>query len=110
MHNPTMAIIVGGGPAPGINGVIGSAAIEAINNGLSVIGIYDGFSRLVGQQFDPRKDIVDLTIENMSRIHFDGGSVLRTARPLLIFLLLLASLLLAVSLAGPLAPFLYPLM
>ncbi len=80
MNNSTMAIIVGGGPAPGINGVIGSAAIEAINNGLSVIGIYDGFSRLVGKQFDPRKDIVDLTIKSVSRIHFDGGSVLRTAR------------------------------
>lgn len=80
MNKPTLAIIVGGGPAPGINGVIGSAAIEAINNEMSVIGIYDGFSRLVGKQFDPRKDIVDLTIKSVSRIHFDGGSVLRTAR------------------------------
>jgi 6-phosphofructokinase 1 len=80
MKKATMAIIVGGGPAPGINGVIGSAAIEAINNGLTVIGIYDGFSHLVGKQFDSRKHVVDLTIEAMSRIHFDGGSVLRTAR------------------------------
>ncbi len=52
MNKATMAIIVGGGPAPGINGVIGAAAIEAINNGLTVIGIYDGFSHLVGKQFD----------------------------------------------------------
>ena len=29
----TLAILVGGGPAPGINGVIASATIEAINNG-----------------------------------------------------------------------------
>ena len=27
----TLAILVGGGPAPGINGVIASATIEAIN-------------------------------------------------------------------------------
>ncbi|MCM8789212.1 MAG: 6-phosphofructokinase, partial [Candidatus Omnitrophica bacterium] len=41
-----LGILVGGGPAPGINGVIGSATIEAINNGLEVIGIYDGFKWL----------------------------------------------------------------
>ena len=40
----TLAILVGGGPAPGINGVIRSVTIEAINSGLNVIGIYDGFS------------------------------------------------------------------
>ena len=31
-----LGIIVGGGPAPGINGVIGAAAIEAINRGVEV--------------------------------------------------------------------------
>ncbi len=29
----TLAILVGGGPAPGINGVIAAATIEAINSG-----------------------------------------------------------------------------
>ncbi|HDO36465.1 MAG TPA: 6-phosphofructokinase, partial [Nitrospirae bacterium] len=38
-----LGIVVGGGPAPGINGVISSAAIEAINSGLNVLGIRDGF-------------------------------------------------------------------
>ena len=38
MRQAKMGIVVGGGPAPGINGVIGAAAIEAINNGLEVIG------------------------------------------------------------------------
>ena len=33
----TLAILVGGGPAPGINGVIRSAAIEGIKAGLEVI-------------------------------------------------------------------------
>ena len=37
------AILVGGGPAPGINGVISSAAIKAIIEGKDVIGILDGF-------------------------------------------------------------------
>ena len=46
MKQATMGILVGGGPAPGINGVIGAAAIEAINDGLKVLGIYDGFNHL----------------------------------------------------------------
>jgi len=41
-----LAILVGGGPAPGINGVIASATIEAINNGLRVIGLYDGYRHI----------------------------------------------------------------
>lgn len=80
MKQATMGIVVGGGPAPGINGVIGAAAIEAINNGLKVLGFYDGFRHLADERFDPEKDTVELTIREMSRIHFDGGSVLRTAR------------------------------
>ena len=80
MKQATMGIIVGGGPAPGINGVIGAAAIEANNNGLKVLGFYDGFSHLVSDRFDPDTDVTELTIREMSRIHFDGGSVLRTAR------------------------------
>lgn len=75
-----MGIIVGGGPAPGINGVIGAAAIEAINNGLKVVGFYDGFQHLADEHFDPAIHTVALSIKEMSRIHFDGGSVLRTAR------------------------------
>ena len=38
-----LAILVGGGPAPGINGVISSVTIEAINHGFEVIGFHDGF-------------------------------------------------------------------
>jgi len=79
MKQATMGILVGGGPAPGINGVIGAAAIEAINNGLKVLGIYDGFSHLAGD-FDPALHTKELQIKDMSRIHFDGGSILRTSR------------------------------
>lgn len=75
-----MGIIVGGGPAPGINGVIGAAAIEAINNGLRVLGIYDGFQHLSQGEFRPDEHVYELTIQDVGRIHFDGGSILRTAR------------------------------
>ena len=73
----TMAILVGGGPAPGINGVIASATIEAINNGLRVVGIYDGYRALAAGQ---TPQTVELRIEDVSRIHTTGGSILRTSR------------------------------
>ena len=73
----TLAILVGGGPAPGINGVIRSVTIEAINSGLNVIGIYDGFEYL---SKGDSSHVTELRIEDVSRIHFDGGSILHTSR------------------------------
>lgn len=75
-HTPKMGILVGGGPAPGINGVIHSATIEAINNGIEVVGIYDGFQHLM----EGKLVSTPLTIHDVSRIHLDGGSILRTSR------------------------------
>jgi ATP-dependent phosphofructokinase / diphosphate-dependent phosphofructokinase len=74
---PTLGILVGGGPAPGINGVIGAAAIEAINEGCSVVGIYDGYRWLARGD---ATHVISLRIEDVSRIHWTGGSILRTAR------------------------------
>ena len=73
----TLAILVGGGPAPGINAVISAATIEARNHGLRVLGCYDGFKWLV--QGDTQH-VVELQINDTSRIHFDGGSIIRTSR------------------------------
>jgi len=73
----TLAILVGGGPAPGINGVIASATIEAINNGLRVVGIYDGYYHLAQND---TSHIVELGIDDVSLIHTTGGSILRTSR------------------------------
>jgi len=49
-----LAIVVGGGPAPGINGVISSVTIEAINQEFEVYGVYDGFKHLISSNFDPK--------------------------------------------------------
>jgi ATP-dependent phosphofructokinase / diphosphate-dependent phosphofructokinase len=73
----TLAILVGGGPAPGINAVIAAATIEARNHGLRVLGCYDGFRWLL--EGDVRH-VVELDIGELSRIHFEGGSILRTSR------------------------------
>jgi 6-phosphofructokinase 1 len=72
-----VGIIVGGGPAPGINGVISAATIEAINEGKGVVGIMGGFKSLFKGD---RGAAVPLTIDDVSRIHTQGGSILRTSR------------------------------
>ncbi len=72
-----LAILVGGGPAPGINGVISAATIRAIERRIDVVGIYDGFQWLVDGDITK---VVDLSIQDVSRIHFRGGSLLRTSR------------------------------
>jgi 6-phosphofructokinase 1 len=72
-----LALLVGGGPAPGINGVISSVTIEAIEQGIDVIGCRDGFKWLVKGDAD---HVRQLTIEEVKGIHLRGGSVLGTSR------------------------------
>jgi len=83
-HKKKLGILVGGGPAPGINGVIGSVAIAANLRGLEVIGIYDGFKWISSSSFNPEQHTVKLEIKDVSRIHLQGGSILRTARDSLV--------------------------
>ena len=45
-NSQALALLVGGGPAPGINGVISDATIEARNRGVRVLGVLDGFQHL----------------------------------------------------------------
>ncbi len=72
-----LAIVVGGGPAPGINGVISAATVEAVNRGLDVVGIMDGFKWLF--RGDTSK-IIKLTHKNAWPVHRKGGSILRISR------------------------------
>jgi 6-phosphofructokinase 1 len=72
-----LGILVGGGPAPGINGVIAAATIEAINSGLSVVGIYEGYMHIAAGDIS---HTAELSIDDVSRVHGSGGSILRTSR------------------------------
>ena len=72
-----LAILVGGGPAPGINSVIGAATIRAELGGLEVIGIRDGFEWIMQGDVD---HVVPLSIQDVSRIHFRGGSHIGISR------------------------------
>ena len=73
----TFGIVVGGGPAPGINGVISAATIAARRSGARVIGCVQGFEWLMQGNID---HVVDLDETAINRIHELGGSILRTSR------------------------------
>ena len=77
MGAQTVAILVGGGPAPGINGVIASATIEAARCGMRVLGLYDGYRHIAAGDTG---HVRELDAESVSRIHTTGGSILRTSR------------------------------
>ena len=77
MANNKLAILVGGGPAPGINSVIAAATIRALLEGIDVVGVRDGFEWLM--QGDS-EHVLPLSIDTVSRIHFRGGSYLGIAR------------------------------
>jgi 6-phosphofructokinase len=72
-----LAILCGGGPAPGLNSVIGAATIRACLDGVEVVGIRDGFEWIMQGDVD---HTMPLTIEGVSRIHFRGGSHIGIAR------------------------------
>jgi 6-phosphofructokinase 1 len=77
-HTPKkLAVLVGGGPAPGINAVIGAATIRAVLSGYEVVGIQDGFQWIMQGDIDHTRP---LDIEDVSRIHFRGGSYLGISR------------------------------
>src|SRR3954449_10379575 len=76
-HHKQLAILVGGGPAPGINSVIAAATIRARLAGVDVLGVRDGFQWLMQGDLD---HVSPLTIDAVSRIHFRGGSHLGIAR------------------------------
>jgi len=76
-HRKSLAILVGGGPAPGINSVIGSATIRAQLEGVDVLGIRDGFEWLMRGNVE---HVEPLSIEEVSRIHFRGGSYIGISR------------------------------
>lgn len=72
-----LGLVVSGGPAPGINGVISAATIEARNRGIGVKGCVGGFKGLVEKG---RDSLVDLEINDVAQIYNWGGSILGTAR------------------------------
>ena len=77
MNIKRIGIVVGGGPAPGTNGVISAVAIEAIKIGCVPIGVHDGFDWLAQRYTDEQHE---LAIDEVSRVHLDGGVLLGSSR------------------------------
>jgi 6-phosphofructokinase 1 len=76
----TVGVLVGGGPAPGINGVIGAATLAAHGRGARVIGIFEGFRHLMRGSAEIQDHVRVLGREDVVAIHMQGGSILKTSR------------------------------
>jgi 6-phosphofructokinase 1 len=72
-----LAILCAGGPAPGINSVIGAATIRACLSGCEVLGMQDGFRWIMEGDTN---HVTPLSIADTSRIHFRGGSHIGISR------------------------------
>jgi 6-phosphofructokinase 1 len=72
-----LGILVGGGPAPGINSVIAAATIGSILDGVPVLGIRDGFEHIMQGDINCA---LPLTLDAVRRLHLRGGSHVGTAR------------------------------
>lgn len=68
-----IGILTGGGDAPGLNAVIRTVVLSAVNRDWEVLGIRHGFAGLLGEC-----DVAPLTREAVSGIAHLGGTILRT--------------------------------
>ncbi len=72
----SIAILCGGGPAPGINAVISSISRTFLRSNYRVIGVHQGFKGL----FSEDRIIEDIDFKYADRIHNIGGSSLQMSR------------------------------
>lgn len=71
-----IAILTGGGPAPGMNTVVGSVAKTFLSKGYRVIGLHGGYSGL----FNPNPRTTDIDFLLADDIFNRGGSYLTMSR------------------------------
>nr|NQU91108.1 6-phosphofructokinase [Bacteroidota bacterium] len=71
-----IAILAGGGPAPGINTVIGTIAKVFLQTGYRVIGLHEGYKSL----FSDNPKMKEIDFEEADQIHKQGGSALHMSR------------------------------
>ena len=69
-----IGILTGGGDCPGLNPVIRAVVRKAMNDGLEVIGIKNGWKGLI------ENDTVPLNLDSISGILPKGGTILGTSR------------------------------
>lgn len=72
----SVAILCAGGPAPGINTVIGSVTKVFLNSGYNVLGIHEGYKTI----FTDKPNFEYLDFEFADKIYSRGGSALKMSR------------------------------
>jgi 6-phosphofructokinase 1 len=80
MSNPIrrIAVCTGGGDAPGLNAVIRSVVVAAINRGWECYGIRDGFNGILFPERYPEGGVFRLTKDRVRGISHLGGTILGT--------------------------------
>ncbi|HET6403224.1 MAG TPA: 6-phosphofructokinase [Candidatus Thermoplasmatota archaeon] len=73
----TLGVLVGGGPAPGLNGVINAVTLAARQRGWRVLGIPKGFSQLMKGDVSKVRELTEADVAGIER---QGGSILFTSR------------------------------
>ena len=72
----SIAILTGGGPAPGMNTVVASVAKTFLRDGYRVIGLHGGYSAL----FTEKPRMQDMDFLTADEIFNKGGSILKMSR------------------------------
>lgn len=72
----TIAILCGGGPAPGINTVVATVTKVFLKDGYRVLAIHEGYKGL----FSPNPEVEVLTYEKADEIYSRGGSAIKMSR------------------------------
>ena len=73
-----IAVTTGGGDAPGLNAVIRSVTLAAINRGWEVVGVEDGFEGLLHPEQYASGGVIPLTRDRVRGISHKGGTMLGT--------------------------------
>ena len=74
--NPSIVILAGGGPAPGINTVISTIAKTFLKDNYRVIGLHEGYKNL----FKPNPKCIEMDFRYADLIQRMGGSALQMSR------------------------------
>ena len=72
----TIAILCGGGPAPGINTVVATVTKVFLKDGFRVLAIHEGYKGL----FAVHPEVEELTYEKADQIYSRGGSAIKMSR------------------------------
>jgi 6-phosphofructokinase 1 len=72
-HRKRIALLTGGGDAPGLNGIIEATSLTLLKQGYEIVGIEDGFEGIFQQRH------ITITEDRIRNIHSEAGTLLGTS-------------------------------